>query len=357
MTTIIRLAQTATEHEEGLALIQQKRNQWGLPNQGKDGLWMPKQIALPSSNLIVALDGETLVGALALLGDNPLRLPASHKAPFSHLKKSLGKQRLAEISVTSVSRDYLPKETALTFALHHFANCFGRTYCQYDAFVLESTLDWSAAFSPLLGFQDLDAADSSENIRNLFKLTSDNFDLRSTLRDFPVEFQFPEKKFLLLSHESMKPEVFSYLFLERTNFFEQLSDIEIRVFKNIYDFGKYAKFLPEKNLNIPFKQLPKHRRYSMNCEGFVRMPDGKNQNLQVIDVSKDGLKIHHEDQLPPGCHSLVIYIGLRKRAEVIARSVWIDEMAQISGLEIKSGDSNWQNLIQFLEKEEAKDAA
>lgn len=357
MKLTVRLAQGKNEFEAALRLIQSARKRWLEWAESETEIWLPKQLALPSSNLIVALDSKSkVVGAVALIGDNPFFLPSAHETRFSNLRRSLDKQRFAELSFFGIEKAHLKQEANITCALHRFALFFGATYCQYQLFIHSAKRHWFSYYGPILGLNEIREAQEGEKVGS-FQETSNSPDVESLLSQLQVDFIYPEKKYLLLVHESLTPEVFEHLFVKSSNFFHTISDFELRVLKNIYDFGPFSQLLPKRDLGIPLKKMPKSRRYALNCEGFLRMPDGTEQNLHVLDVSKDGLKIHHEEELPPGCHSLVLYVGLKKRAELIVNTVWSDETAKISGFEVKSGDANWLKLVATLEEVEKSLAA
>ncbi|MFM9470030.1 hypothetical protein ACKI1K_46480, partial [Streptomyces scabiei] len=77
----------------------------------------------------------------------------------------------------------------------------------------------------------------------------------------------PEKKFFLVAHQSLQPSVLNYLFNERTKLFSELTDRDLRVLQNVYDWGEHAKLLPKRDLQLPEKKTPRFPRFPMNCEG------------------------------------------------------------------------------------------
>jgi hypothetical protein len=153
-----------------------------------------------------------------------------------------------------------------------------------------------------------------------------------------------------VAHQTLEPAVLDYFFNQRTSVFRKLDDLELRVLKNVYDFGEFARCLPERKITMPSKAYPKHRRFPMNCEGYLQDGKGHRVHLQVLDVSREGLKVRVGDQLRKGSvYALTVAIGVRKQTELIASAVWVDEEAQIAGLVLQSGDRNWDGLIHYLE--------
>lgn len=345
----IQLAQTKRHFEQALALLNESNGPCEDP--ALRGLWLLKQHALPSTNTIVAIHDDKVVGAVTLFGENPFLLPLEQWANLSSYKENLG-GRLAEISAPGFAPGY-KDDTNLLLALYHFTVCFGSTYCHYESFLTHAGQDWAGRYSKLLHFEPLNVKEKREGLC-LALNPRDSGDYRQQFtKDFQPEFKFPEKKFFLVAHQNIKPEVMNHLFNERTRLFETLNDFELRVLKNIYDYGDYAKTLPKRSTEAAaYKRLPQNRRFPMDCEGYLRGDKGKQVHFVVEDVSKSGLKLRTDELLKPGqVHALTISIGVMKQTEVIARAVWVNEMSQTVGFEISSGDKNWAKLIEYLEKD------
>lgn len=344
MRIFLQLAQTQNQHEQALKLLKK-----AYPDSpGAQDLWITKHHALPSTNTIVALDGDQVVGAITLFGENPFRLPCEQNNNLVSFQNSLG-GRIAEVSVPGLKD---PERIELAFALHHFINCFGASYCHYDAFVASPNNEWKNFYENELGYHPINTG-NGETV--FFRNARESADLRRMIREHQIEYFFPEKKFFLVAHQSMSPATLNHLFNQKTNLFSQLSDLEIRVLKNIYDHGDFANILPERKLSLPFKKEPKHRRFPMNCEGYLCRENGKKVQIQVLDVSKEGIKIQTEDPISrSGTFPLTISVGVMKQAEVIGEVVWSDDITQIYGLNIKSGCHHWKQLVDYLERESAK---
>ncbi len=342
----VQLAHTREELEAAFTLLQRSRQRLGLPTPATD-LWVTKQHALPTTNTIVALDGLKIVGAISLFGESAFRLPLEEQADLSSFRANLA-GRIAEFSVAGLECP-ANREKDVLLALYHFGLCFGSSYCDYEAFVTQVPQAWADRFREVLQYELLLLKEKVPGL-TLFRSARDGADFRREFSpDFNAEFRFPEKKFFLVAHQSMEASTLDYLFNGRTDLFSRLTDLEIRVLKNIYDHGEFACITPDRKLALPFKQLPKNRRFPMNCEGFLCRGNGRRINLQVLDVSKEGIKIRASDPLPIGDYPLTLQIGVLKQSEIIAHTVWVDEEAQIAGLVVKSGDKKWAELIEYLE--------
>jgi hypothetical protein len=351
----VQLARSKDEFEQAFRLLQKSRRELGFTQPEEGEIWVVKQHALPSSNTIVALEGNQVVGALSLFGENSFQLPLETQADLTAFRENLS-GRIAEFSVPAVAESHRDGNDVL-LALYHYALCFGSTYCHYDAFVTHVPRQWADRYTKLLSYEPLLLKEKISGAA-LYRSARDGADFRKNFREgFEATFGFPEKKFFLVAHQSMEADTMDYIFNEKTGLFERLSDIELRILKNIYDHGEFARVLPDRALNLPFKKLPQQPRFPMNCEGYLSRENGKHVNLEVLDVSKDGLKIRTEGAIPPGSYPLTLFIGVMKQAEIIAATVWIDEITHIAGLIVKSGDGNWRDLIEYLERESLKVAA
>jgi PilZ domain len=353
----VHLAQSRQDFESALELLQVSREQWlaAKPAVETKGLWLTKHHALPSTNIIVATLKNRVIGAICIFGDNPFLLPFENGNSQTSFRSNLA-GRVAEISLPGLHPSF-SESRDLVFALYHFALCFGAIACHYDSFVAEAPANWTNAFAGVLGYQSV--MELKNGNRLLYLNVRESPDLRRYFgSSFQATFHFPEKKFFLVALQTMSPDVFHYLFNERTHLFSELTDLELRVLRNVYDFGEYAKALPERSLKMPFKRVPKDPRFPMNCEGYLTDRRGDRVHLQVLDVSRGGLKVRAEQVLQPGaCYALTLYVGVREKSEIIADAVWSDEIAEISGLRIHSGDENWSKLIRYLEKDYLRSVA
>ncbi|MGZ3711057.1 MAG: N-acyl amino acid synthase FeeM domain-containing protein [Bdellovibrionota bacterium] len=355
MSTIyVQLARTKEEFLQAFALMEKAQVATGnKPTPGTDGLWLLKQHSLPSSNVIVALHEGKVVGTLTLFGENPFRLPAEQTFNFEKLRTDL-EGRLAEISMLGIHEAWTNR-SEIKSALYHFAVCFGTTYCHYDAFVSECTEAW-AAQNEKLGYRKLASKGNKVALWLDARLAPDY--RQSVPEGINVSYNFPEQKFFLVAHQNMSAEVLVHLFTERTRLFKDLNDLELRVLKSIYDYGDYAKALPERALNLPFEKFPRFRRFPMNCDGYLCDGKGERIHLLVLDVSREGLKVRVEETLQNGkAYALTISVGVTKQAEIIASTIWVDKHSQIAGLALRSKDKNWAELIEYLEADFLKAAA
>jgi hypothetical protein len=347
----VQLANSQNDFEEALILMHGGRNQMGYasPSEQEEGLWLTKHHALPSTNIIVAKIKGEVIGALTLFGESAFHLPMEEQADLSLFRQNL-EGRVAEFSLPGLKPEWRENKDLL-LALYHFALCFGTAYCHYDAFITQVPEDWGMRFRETLRYEPLLLKEKIPGL-TFFRSAREGADFRAGFSDgFQPEFHFPERKFFLVAYQSLEPEVLRYLFAERTQLFERLTDLEIRVLKNYYDEGAYAEVLPNRALVLPFKEVPAHRRFPMNCDGHVCEDNGRRISIQVLDVSRDGLKIRTSEPLMPGkSYPVTIQIGVRKQSELIAASVWVDSDAHIAGVQVKSADQNWQAMIEYLER-------
>jgi hypothetical protein len=348
----IKLAQTRHEFEEAFRLLQRSQRELGLAKPEGD-LWVLKHHALPSTNTVVAIQagpkGNQVIAAVCLFGESPYHLPMESRLNLSNFRENL-EGRLAELSLAGFHSDFTANDD-LKLALFHFVYCFGASYCHYDGFVTEAPLAQTKELVELLRYERI--FEPLNNRQLLFLNVREGRDLRGKMGSaLTVEYEFPEKKFFLVAHQSMEPAVLDYLFNERTRLFASLDDFELRVLKNIYDYGDYARVLPSRSLAMPEKRSPRYPRFPMNCEGYLTNIRGQRENVQVLDVSREGLKIRAPQSLARGTsYMLTVFVGVNRQTELIATVIWVDEVAEMAGLELKSHDRSWTQLIEYLEKD------
>jgi hypothetical protein len=286
-----------------------------------------------------------VVGAISLFGESPFRLPVEERISLEPFRGQIH-GRLGEISLPAAAAGERQHEE-ISAALLHFALSFGSTYCHFDSFVAALPPDWAERKQELLQFQPL----TSHGSELLVVLTADAAIPCRHACSAPVSYTYPEKKYFMLAHQYMPADVFGELFREDPGLFGSLTELELRILRNIYDFSpEHAKALPAAREKAHYRNLPKHRRHPMNCEGYLCVGNGERLNLTVLDVSREGLKIRAEEPLVVGhVYPLTVSIGVKRQAEVIACAVWVDEVSQTAGLAVKSGDQSWEDLVQYLE--------
>lgn len=354
MRISVQLARTKEEYEQAFRLLKNGRKGLGL-DSGTGDLWVTKQHALPSTNTIVALQNGTVVGAITLFGESAFRLPLEELADLSSFRENLS-GRIAEFSVAGFA-PHTDSEKDILLSLYHFGLCFGATYCHYDAFVTQAPAAWAEKYRDALSYEPLLLKEKLPGL-TMFRSAREGADFRRQFSEgFEADFRFPEKKFFLVAHQSIEAQTLDYLFNQKTKLFEELTDLELRVLKNFYDHGEFAQVMPNRKLTLPFKQLPKHRRFPMNCEGYLCLGNGRRLNVQVLDVSREGIKIRTAEPLPSGSYPLTLQIGVMKQSEIIACTVWVDGEAQMAGMVVKSGDQKWSQLVEYLEYEALRSAA
>lgn len=347
----IQLARTATEFEAAFRLLRQARDRAGFAGGGQGDLWLLKHHALPSSNTIVALEDGKVVGAICLFGESAFRLPVETHLDLHAFRRNL-EGRLAELSLPGLSAD---RDADLLFGLYYFATCFGTSYCHHEGFVTEAPVAWTQSYSADLRFKRI--YEPVEGRQLLFlDARNEPLDYRAHVgKDTRIEYVFPEKKFFLVAHQSLQPSVLNYLFNERTKLFSELTDRDLRVLQNVYDWGEHAKLLPKRDLQLPEKKTPRFPRFPMNCEGYLVAEDGSREHAQLLDVSREGLKLrlsHHPET--GASYVLTLFIGVNKKTELIAQTVWVDPKAEIAGFELRSSDACWAQLLEYLEKDYLK---
>lgn len=305
-----------------------------------------KHHALPSTVVLAVKRGAEIIAAATLYGESAFLLPLEASFPLREFREQcLG--RIAELGTVAV-REGLRNQGDIKRALFHYATCFSSSFCHYEYLLLTSGPENSGWLKDTFGFQYLAGEKSMEL---LVLPLSQAKDARYGLKE-QYQFQYPEKRFFLVNHQVLTPELLDYFFNKRHRIFDSLSDAELRVLKNIYDFGEYAHTLPQRSSMQQYKRVPKAKRFEMSCDGYLTQPGKGRIHFQVVDVSDGGLRLCTEETLEPGAvYALHISIGVMKNTEVIARAVWVNEDSRHVGLEVKSSDKSWKRLIRYLEDE------
>ena len=349
-TTQIKLAKTLQEFESAHRLLQRSREAWGFDPPETRDLWLLKQHALPTTITIIASQGEQVIGALSLFGDNPFLLPVETRLSLAAFRRNL-EGRLGELSLPGLHPDFA-NDPNLLLGMLHFATCLASSHCHYDGVVMEATLPWGQQFAPALKLEKIFEPLEGRQLL-FFNLRAGTKDYRTQMaKNFRVEYLFPEKKFFLVAQQCPTPEILDFLFNKKTLLFSSMSDGDLRIVRNVYDWGNYSKLFPQRPSPMADKKSQRYPRFPMSCEGFLVTETGGSEFVQLLDVSREGLKIRSNCAIKKGLsHVFTFFIGVNKKTEIIANAVWSDEASGISGLEICSADSSWDELLGYLEKE------
>lgn len=348
-TITVRLAQSRSEFENALRLLYQSRQQWGYrnPGSGEQQLWVLKQHAVPGTKVIVALQAGQVVGALCVFGDGPFRLPVESHCDLTLLRRRVGGP-IGELSLPALHPE-LGHAQDTQLMLYQFAFFLCSSQSEYRAFVSELPAAWVKRNAHLLKCETTQA--SMSGLRLLLLNARIGRDFRADLSGaLSAVFQFPEKKAVTQAEPPMPPEVMDHIFNERTQLFAHLNDFDLRLLKELYGSGGCAGILARQSVASPDPSHPRHPRFHLSCDGYFLSESGAREHLQVLDVSREGLKIFVSKPLGEGePYALTVHVGARTSSELIASAVWTDVEAEVAGLRVHSSDRTWAELIAALE--------
>jgi hypothetical protein len=294
-------------------------------------VWAVKQHALPTTHVFVWKDGPNVHGTCTLFLSGPMGTPWECEKGKS-IKPS--KDRYAEISFPICS-------TQFTFAqieLIDFALRFSRIHCLVEEIYM-------AIPAPLL--------ESIEPSLRLIEVSEGLYQIKSILSyECRSEFRWPNRQFYRIGHQQWPPGLFKEIFVRETNILKSLNQRELQFVLNNYDLKQFSPILREVgHLQDPSEERPKHPRHSTLCYGQIFYGGNTHCNVEILDVSREGMKIKADDvELEIGLRfPMKLSVGPRQTSEVIAEVIWISGAREV-GLKVLSGDHAWAELNNFLEQ-------
>lgn len=331
MKTQIRLASSPNEAKEALTLLGAHRK----PGERAEPLPY-KQLLLPNSYLIVAVTNGRVEGTTALYTESPLGLPLEIAQDINTYREHVG-GRLAELDPACLRDENSNAE--LKNALLQFALYFGTVYCRCNAFLTRASKQQArdfAGFTPILPNHDSEF--------QVLALPSGE----ASLDKKKFDFVFPEKSDFLNIYQYKHPETIKLLLRQKPGLLDKLASPEMNYMRNVFAFSPYKDLVPEITAKYPVTM--QHPRFPLHCEGTLKGSAGIPMDVVVQDISRLGLKLQVSDGVREGeIVAITLSVGIVKQTEVIGRVVWCDEERGVAGIEVKSGDSAWDQLLEHMD--------
>lgn len=113
----VRIARTEQEYEDAFRLVQVAYAYEGIEDVGRSILRMTNQHVLPEAIVLVAYEGQQLVGTMTLTLDSPARLPLDRDYPEEVAELRREEHRLAEVGSFAVVKRCWGNGTAQLLAM------------------------------------------------------------------------------------------------------------------------------------------------------------------------------------------------------------------------------------------------
>lgn len=329
--------------------------------------------ALPSTTTLVARSKGQVVATVSIIRDGHFGLPADEVVDLSFFRRN--NERLGEVSSLAVKAEFRGRSGEVMFYLfkylyHYSKRCFG-----LDRFVIVVNPNRITLYESVLLFVPLHrSAITTYAFANNAPAVCATLDLRtapqrwreaygqrpspSNIHRFftqPLsdseknQMRLPKRPFFTAMDPVMTPEVMDYFYNRCTDGMCRLKDRQIGILKSIYSDEAYRPIWP------PFargrwQERRYHRRFDVDCPGSLLDPGGGDTSVQVIDASREGVRLRSNRPLAlDAAVTLKIVVGEGKSTVLRATSKWENGLG--FGLEIMRSGRVWNQFIDYLENQ------
>ncbi len=321
---------------------------------------------LPHTSTVIAKINGEIVGTVSVIRENPLGLPLDESVDTGFYRKP-GWQ-IAEVTSLAVTREWRGQGQIL-FPLLKFVYEYAAKFLKVDVFQIATALDKEDFFRALLFFEPiteavfrdplingtpvtplyLDLGHAKAQFKRAYGSRGPQGDLHSyfTGLELPT-FRFPERKLNHALDPMLTPELFKYLFQDKSDLVDRLSDTELHALRSIYRASPILKLLPEPNSIPPYPPKRSAQRYVVSCPAFLESPEG-DETVQLVDVSESGFRMFSKMPLRlSGDYGFRVQISPSQTVPIMARPIWSRRRREW-GFAIIEAPTGWTDFLAYLE--------
>lgn len=373
---IFKIADTTDEIEQAFKILHDSFVELGYMKVQHSGLRVTKYHLLPTTNILVAKQGDEVIGTVSVVIDSPLGLPMDSEWKLSDLRRSYN--RIAEISALAIKKGYRSQRGRLLLPLCKLMYEFCRYRAGVDVMVastLNEVKDFYRCvllFKPIDGYRvrRYDFVQGVEAVAQYLPLNEASEKIyhkvygqkrpEKNLFHYFVEARLPnlilpKQKYFTTPLSVMSPALIEYFFGNRSDVLNQLTEEDRTALNNIYFFDSYKQVVG------PSATTRKYPRFSVFCQGQLTTNNRENvQKITVLEASQKGLGLRLQGPFSTNFEKsalLSMNIGTDERGQTKQIQVPVEiryhnQNNGIVGLVFKDLiPKEWSELIEHLEKE------
>ncbi len=324
---------------------------------------------LPTTATLVAKYQGEVVGTLSIIKKSRLPLPMEKEFSLEHIR-NLG-DRYAEISALAVKKEFRRHQGGSVFFLmlkfmYHY--CVEELGIRYICIVIHpKDEDFYAAImffrrlpsQPIVNYMNapalamfLDLDEALVEFKRVYFGRSPARDLYTFFLGEAPELQFIERPYHLRSFSIVTPEIFSSLFLERGNLFQNILYSEFLCLKAALKKSQLERFF--KFDESRGGDSRSHLRFDVFMSGTVIIK-GKKIPVSIYEASLLGLGVESAKDWNVKVGEKVhiqVNLGRKSNSKLVGKVVWIQQGKY--GLRILVGDKSWENFCVYISHSRAK---
>lgn len=373
---IFKLAETKEELEQAFKLLHDSYVREGFMEPKPSGLRITPYHALPTTTTLIAKRGPKVIATVSLIRQTSLGLPIQKAYDVSQIM-SPGQQAV-EISSLAIDPEFRGQDVQLLFWLSKYVLQYCYKYFAVD-FMFVAIGPWHTdLYENIILFKRLHYVES-------YGFSNDNpafvecLDLRNYSNELlsvywnappernvyafimvhqllPSQFQFPKRAMYSVSDPVLTPELLNYFFSEKTNAFNEMTELQIATLHGIYkDFPEFRKVLPQTNVSLALQNHTRKVRFQVSCPAIFSMNGHEHiHESEVLQVSESGFmaRIHHA--VKPGDRvTAQVRINNIEVVEIHATAIWSNGQ-ELSGFSLDHTVPAWEKLIAHLKNSQNK---
>ena len=367
---VIKLAQTREELEEAFDFIYQQRT-----NNKERGrtlrLRISKYQLTPGSNIIIAKQGDKIVGSLSLFVDSCLGIPSDEAWDLHQFK--LKHPRIVEASHLTLDKRFSNGD--LVFQLFKCALYYIKNNLRAQTLVMSMKENTSSLYESIFKFKRVGELLKKHHpfyhhdICEFFYLDLDSY--HDEMKSFygpwqrannlfyflykilpPRCFRYPQESYFKSVHMIWSSQTFEHFCKSNLVDLEKLDQQDIFYLKNLYHFDHFCNQFD--NLSTPVNR--DHLRMLAYLPGQIFNIDRAGgpliQKVQItsLNVSRKGVAIETAQKLNPADrHLLRLQISPRKKVDLVVKPCYHNN--KVVGVKLLAPNKEWDQYIDFLEKD------
>lgn len=350
----IRVARTAPELEAAYRILHDSYVEMGYMTPEASGMRITKYFTLPTTTTLIAVLKGEVIGTLSIIQRTKMGLPMENLTAIDSLVEG---ESSAEVSSLAVSAKYRHAGGAVFLPLCKYFYEYTRQYLGIKKIFLATTQEWAKFYEAFLLFDVLPTTRAQQEnysfvqymkpvvlwgdlsvLEQKFEKIYNHKDITKNLFLYFTQtklqgLDFPERSFKKSMDPVMDRNLFSRFFAKDSQVLEQLHQHERQLLTNLYPASFHDLWESQKT--------PQNRdqRFIANLE--------INSQIQVVDVSRNGLKIQglktRQDIM-----TLHVLVNPNQNSKLKLKLEWFNFSKLEAGFSIVENDTVWNEYIQYL---------
>lgn len=359
---IFKTAESIDEVKQAMNVLHDSYVQAGFMDPNQDRLRIVPQFFLPSTAILIAKEGDTVIGTMSMIRDNSMGLPMEKIFNLSELRKK--GHRLTEVSSLAIHPDYRKKGGLIFHQFIRYAWNFSLNLHGGELFVIAINPSMVQFYEDLYLFDQLPKASLIENYdfvkgapavglftkvdaREKFLKEYSNRKPEKNLYEFMFGehsrngFSFSNQEFFDINNFSGQDEILQYFLDSHSEWWNTLS------LQDKQKFIRCQKAIGREYIKYPDLHMIPVSRNTPRFDSQLAVFSNQSQNAIIHDISEDGVKIRNFNLNQNGSSVLIAcQVGPEKLVRLKLEAKWSKE--NFNGYKIVDADDEWLRFVEHV---------